>query len=261
MSQIKILALGDVVGENAVEYIRRRLGRFSDDNAIDFTVINGENACMGQGNGIDVVSAKTLLQSGADVITSGNHIWHKKDMREYLDSTDLIIRPANYQPSMPGQGYTKVNCQGYTMLVINVLGVIYIDPLDSPFTAVEQILEREEGRYDFAVLDIHAEATSEKYALARYFDGRIHAMFGTHTHIPTADNQVLKKGSGFVCDLGMCGPVDSILGVKNECIIERLVNGVQQKFELAEGEIEANGVIFTLDTDSKKCLAVDRIKF
>lgn len=258
MSEIRILALGDIVGPASVEYVRRHLGRFCSENSINLTVANGENACVG--NGLDAQTAKNLLSSGVDVITSGNHIWHKKDIRDYLDSTDRVLRPANYRPTSPGQGYTKLVVDGYTFLVINVMGVVYLEPLENPFFCVDRILEHENGRYDFAVMDIHAEATSEKYALARYFDGRINAIFGTHTHVATADNQVLRKGSGFVCDLGMCGPVDSVLGIRNECIIEKLTTNIPLKFELAEGDIEANGVVFTLDVDTKAALSVERIK-
>ena len=258
MAEIKILALGDVVGKAAVDYIRRRLPGFLNDKKIDFTVINGENAS--DTNGLDLYGARELLQSGADVITSGNHIWRRNEIRNFLDDSDRVIRPANYRSSLPGQGYTLRKSDGYIYLVMNVMGVSYMDPLDNPFMTVEKILEREKGSYDISILDIHAEATGEKYALARYFDGKIDIMFGTHTHIPTADNRILPKGSGFVCDLGMCGAENGVLGMKSENVIEKLITNIPQKFEVADGKISCDGVIFTYDTAQKRVVDTERVK-
>ncbi len=258
MALSHILAIGDIVGPQAVEYIRRRLWDFRRSNDISLTIANGENACTG--NGLDASTSKHLLSSGVDIITSGNHIWHKRDIREYLDSTDAVIRPANYRTTTPGSGYTKITVDGYVYLIINILGVIYMDPLDNPFSTVERILNHENGRYDFAVLDIHAEATSEKLALAYYFDGRINVMFGTHTHVATADERVLARGSGYITDLGMCGPSDSILGIRPEIIIEKLTTNMPVRFEIADGEIEACGAIFTIDTDNGRVVSVKRIR-
>lgn len=257
MSLFRVLTLGDIVGPAAVEYVRRKAPPFCTAESINAVVANGENACVG--NGLDGPTARNLLGSGIDVLTSGNHIWHKKDIREYLDSTDRVIRPANYRATNPGVGYTKITCDGMRLLVMNVMGVVYMDPLDNPFYCIERIINHEKGNYDLSILDIHAEATSEKYALARYFDGRVNIIFGTHTHVQTADEQVLPKGSGFICDLGMCGPKNSILGVRSECIIEKLTTNMPVKFELAEGEIEARGAIFTVDTDSGAVVSVERI--
>ena len=257
--KINVLALGDVVGPRAVEYLKQHLWNLRRERNISLAVVNGENACVG--NGLDAASAKQLLASGADVITSGNHIWHKKDIKDFLNDTDSLIRPANYRATTPGSGYMKINAEGYVFLVINIMGVVYMDPLENPFYTVERILDYERGRYDFAVLDIHAEATSEKYALARYFDGRVHIMFGTHTHVQTADEQILEKGSGFICDVGMTGPHDSVLGIRNECIIEKLMTNLPVKFEIAEGEIKANGAIFSLDADSGRVADVERFTF
>jgi metallophosphoesterase (TIGR00282 family) len=254
----RILAIGDIVGPQAVEYIRRRLWDFRRTNEINLTVANAENACTG--NGLDTQTAKGLLASGVDIITSGNHIWHKRDIREYLDSADAIIRPANYRTTTPGSGYTKITVDGYVYLVINVLGVVYMDPLDNPFYTVERILNHERGHYDFAILDIHAEATSEKQALAYFFDGRIHVIFGTHTHVATADERVMPRGSGYITDLGMCGPVNSVLGIRPEIIIEKLTTNMPVRFDIAEGDIEACGAVFTLDLDKKCVVSVERVK-
>ena len=251
MSQIRILTIGDVVGPTALETLSTDLFKLRNEYRADFVVVNGENAAPG--NGIDVPSAKTLLYSGADVITTGNHVWQKKDIRDFLCDSEQIIRPANFPPSCPGAGYTVRDCMGWRVLVINVMGTIYMEALESPFTAVERILERERGRYDLAVLDIHAEATSEKIALGHYFDGRIPIIFGTHTHVPTADLRILPHGSGYITDLGMVGPEESVLGVKTEIIIEKLTTKMPVRFEIADGPLLLCGACFTYDTE-KKCV-------
>ena len=255
---IKVMAVGDVCGKVGLDFLRRNLRRLRKEHSIDFIVVNGENAAPG--NGIDVPSAKTLLYSGADVITTGNHVWQKKDIRDFLCDSEQIIRPANFPPSCPGAGYTVRDCMGWRVLVINVMGTIYMEALESPFTAVERILERERGRYDLAVLDIHAEATSEKIALGHYFDGRIPIIFGTHTHVPTADLRILPHGSGYITDLGMVGPEESVLGVKTEIIIEKLTTKMPVRFEIADGPLLLCGACFTYDTEQKRVTEVMQIQ-
>lgn len=257
MNNFKILAIGDVVGPDAVTYVSEQLWDFRKKNGINMVICNAENSAAG--NGVDVQSAEKLLASGCDVLTGGNHSFRKRDIRAYLDNSETMIRPANYPYGTPGNGYTIANIDGWRVLVINVLGTIYLEPLACPFGTVERILEREEGRYDFAVLDIHAEATSEKIAMARYFDGKINVIFGTHTHVPTADTMILPHGSGYVTDLGMTGPNDGVLGVRADIIIEKLRAKLPVKFELAEGPIEAQAVLYTLDTVSGKVTAIERV--
>jgi len=258
VNQMKILAVGDIVGPEAVFVLSDRLRNYKSENNIRFAVVNGENASVG--NGIDTQSAKQILEAGADVITTGNHVWKKRDIRTFLEDSDQIIRPVNYPSSVPGNGYTKINIDGYIFLVINVLGTVYLDPLENPFESVAKVLKYEEGKYDFAVLDIHAEATSEKIALANYFDGKINIIFGTHTHVTTADERILPRGTGYITDLGMSGPVDSVLGVKTECIIEKFTTMLPVKFEIAEGNIEINGTLFTLDTSNGRVVEIKRVK-
>ena len=253
----RILALGDVVGSGGVRALEERLRRFRGEHGIDLAIVNGENSAPR--NGIDPESAQCILAAGADAITTGNHVWRQKQMHDWLDSGNPITRPANYPPSAPGSGSVIVEAEGYRILVINVLGVIYLDPLENPFVCVDRVLARNEGRYDFAVLDIHAEATSEKIALGRYFDGRIAAIYGTHTHVQTADAQLLPRGSGYITDLGMTGPADSCLGVKNEIIIDRLKNGGAARFEQADGRKMLNGCIFEIDRASGKTVDTERI--
>ena len=180
-----------------------------------------------------------------------------------LSDSEKIIRPANYPPLAVGGGYTTLNVDGYKILCINILGTALMEPLACPFSTVERILEREAGEYDLALMDIHAEATSEKLALARYFDGRIQVMFGTHTHVQTADEQILPKGSGYITDLGMTGPTNSIIGTDAEAVIEKFRTKMPSRFRVADGDIEARGALFTLDTSSgsPKVTAVERIKF
>lgn len=255
----KLLAIGDVVGPAATEYISENLWLFRREHHINTVVCNAENAALG--NGLDPASADRLIESGCDVLTSGNHIFRKREIRQYLDESRLLVRPANYPPEVPGSGYTIVDCDGFRLLVINVMGTVYLESLACPFDTVEKILKKEDGNYDFSVLDIHAEATSEKIALARHFDGKINVIFGTHTHVPTADMTVLPRGSGYVTDLGMSGPRDGVLGVRADIIIEKFRTKLPVKFELAEGEIKADGVIFTLDADSGRVLEVERVLF
>ncbi len=178
---MRILAVGDVVGENGTEYIRRRLWSIRKENRIDFTVLNGENAA--KGNGLDIDTAEVLLASGADVITSGNHIWKKHAMKHIIDDLPYVLRPANYPRVCPGTGHVIYEVNGVRILVANLLGNVYMpDAFESPFLTADRILAQNEGSYDAAVFDIHAEATSEKAALAKYLDGRASVVFGTHTH-------------------------------------------------------------------------------
>ncbi|MBQ8510084.1 MAG: YmdB family metallophosphoesterase [Clostridia bacterium] len=259
MNEYKLLALGDVVGQNAVNAIGQRLWGFRKAHKIDLVVCNAENCAVG--NGVDPQSADRLIEYGCDVLTGGNHSFRKREIRRYLDDNDFILRPANYPYGTPGSGYTIVDIAGQRALVINVMGTIYLEALACPFATVERILEREAGKYDLAALDIHAEATSEKIALGWHFDGRIQAIWGTHTHVATADMRVLPKGSGYVTDLGMSGPQDGVLGIRTDIIIDKLRTKLPVKFELAEGEPEINGCIYTINPDTKRCISVERVRF
>ena len=225
MSQIRILTIGDVVGPAALDTLSKVLFPLRNEYKADFVIVNGENAAPG--NGIDIPSAKTLLFSGA---------------------------------ACPGSGYTIRDCMGWRVLVINVMGTVYMEALESPFAVVDRILERERGRYDIAVLDIHAEATSEKIALGHYFDGRVNIVFGTHTHVPTADLRILPGGSGYITDLGMVGPEESVLGVKTEIIIEKMTTKMPVRFEIADGPLVLCGACFTYDTEQKRITEVKQIQ-
>lgn len=256
---MRILAIGDIVGYTAIEYLRKNLWALRDKQHINFVVANGENAC--DIHGIGEEEAKDILSVGVDLITSGNHVWSRKNIGPFLENSEEMIRPCNYPAETPGSGYAIRKVDGYRLLCINAMGSVYMEALNSPFEAVDRILEREKGNYDLSLLDFHAEATSEKLAMGYYFDGRIDMIFGTHTHIQTADERILPHGTGYITDLGMTGPSDGILGTEKDCILRRFLTKMPQKFLMAEGEVVGNGAIFDYDTNARKVTAVERIVF
>lgn len=256
---MKILAIGDVVGTKAVEYLGERLWKIRDSLGVDIVVTNAENAT--DIHGISRNDAETILASGTDLITLGNHAFGRKDICSLLSDSENIIRPANFPPQAVGGGYTFLSVGGWRILAINVQGTALMESLACPFATVDAILSREKGNYDFSLLDIHAEATSEKIALARYFDGRINIMFGTHTHVSTADEQILPNGSGYITDIGMTGPNDSVIGTDPELVIEKFRTKMPVHFRVADGPISAHGALFTLDTETGRVIEVKRIKF
>ncbi len=260
MQNLRILFLGDIVGSIGVDYLskQRLLSRIIKDRAIDFTIANGENASNGNGLARDV--ADRILEAGADVITSGNHIWRRRETADLLDDRDNILRPANYPAAAPGSGYGIYSVNGRSLLVINLIGRTFMEPVDSPFAAADKILSREAGRYDAVFVDFHAEATSEKLALAHYLDGRASAVIGTHTHVATADASVLPHGTGYQTDAGMCGSHSGILGVKTDCIIKRFTLGIPTVHEPSLDMLEAHGVIVEIDQNGK-CALIESITF
>ena len=257
---MKILAIGDVTSPSGVEHLKRNLWKFREKNKIDFCVVNGENASFI--TGISAELAEILLRSGADCITGGNHTLRNKKAYTYLDDTAEILRPVNFGDDAPGHGYSILEANGYRMLVINAMGRVHIDPvLDSPFTHIDRVLKECAGRYDFAILDFHAEATGEKLAVGYAYDGAINVIFGTHTHVKTADYQILPKGSGYVTDVGMCGESGGILGMDAEVVVQRMRTGLPHNFKLSTGQVFADGVVFTLDTSSGRVTNVESVRF
>ena len=252
-----ILAIGDIVGQEAVDYISARFSALRKEHGADMIIVNAENAA--EGNGLDRATAERLLASGADVLTTGNHVWQKRDLRSFLDDSRDILRPANYRSELPGRGWGIYEFSGKRVLVMNMMGTVYLDPLACPFSTVDAILAKEAGNYDISVLDFHAEATSEKIAMAYYLDGRVSAVYGTHTHVQTSDARVFPNGTGYITDLGMTGPKESVLGVKHECIIEKLKYHIPVRFETAKGDIVIHGAKFTIDADSGKAVEVSLI--
>lgn len=254
---MKILIIGDVVGTCGTEFIRKNLSEISKHNSIDLIIANGENSA--KNNGLDKLSADVLFSAGIDVITSGNHIWHKFETQNFIDDYPNILRPANYPGNCPGNGYVIYNAGGVRVLVISVLGTVYLESLTSPFETVERILQREQGEFDISIVDIHAEATSEKAALARHFDGRLTAVVGTHTHVQTADERILPCGTAFITDLGMTGAYESILGVVSERVINKFLTKMPTRFEQAEGECQFNAVIIDVDNVTYKAKSIERV--
>ncbi|MCL2099823.1 MAG: YmdB family metallophosphoesterase [Oscillospiraceae bacterium] len=259
---MNILAIGDVIGAAGVDFLKKNLWNLRRENNIDCVAVNGENSAAG--NGIDIKSANLMIEAGVDMITTGNHIWYKKEIHGYLDENKHILRPANYPAVCPGTGYSIINILGYNILFINLLGTVYFDlGLESPFVTADKIFAREKDNFDFAVVDIHAEATGEKIALAKYIDSNYKAalIFGTHTHIQTADEQILKNGAGYITDLGMTGAFDSVLGMKNEVIIKKYLTKMPSKFEMCEENIELWGVTAEIDETDFKCINIKRVRF
>ena len=257
---MKILVIGDVTSPAGVEHLKRNLWKFREQNGVDFCVVNGENASFI--TGISAELAEVLLRAGADCITGGNHTLRNKRAYTFLDDNAEMLRPVNFGDDAPGRGYTILDCLGYRMLVINALGRVHIDPvLDSPFTHIDRVLRECEGKYDFAVLDIHAEATGEKLAVGYAYDGIINVIFGTHTHVQTADETVLPKGTGYISDVGMCGESGGILGMDADTVVLRMRSNLPHNFKAASGKCYADGVIFTLDTGLGRITHIQRVGF
>ena len=256
---LNVLAVGDVVGDSGVEYLGRHLRELKKLKDVHFTVVNGENASV---VGITPRQARGLYDAGADVITLGNHTWNRIQIADFLEKDRYILRPANYAGRVPGRGFGIYDGpRGLKIGVINLMGRLELNAnLDSPFKQVNQILRREDiQQCDVVLVDFHAEATSEKGAMAWYLDGRIHALWGTHTHVPTADAQILPKGTGFVTDLGMTGPRNSVLGIRPEHSINLFLGGLPRRYEEAEGPCKINACRFTIDTDKNRCVQVQRV--
>ena len=254
---MKVLIIGDIVGVCGTDFLRKNLNSIINQHKVDMVIANGENAA--KNNGLDRESAESIFSSGVDVITSGNHIWHKFEMQNIIDDYPNILRPANYPGECPGNGYVIYNAGGVKVLVISLLGTVYLESLQSPFETIEKILEREDGKYDISIVDFHAEATSEKAALARYFDGRLTCVVGTHTHVQTADERLLPNGTAFITDVGMTGAYESILGVVPERIIKKMINKMPTRFEQAEGECQFNAVLLSIDNSTNKATHIERI--
>ncbi len=255
---MKIIALGDVVGPAGVDAVARGLRKLKNEEGADLVIVNAENAYIG--NGLDARSAGVLLDSGADILTGGNHSLRIHDSFTLYEENDFVLRPHNLPAATPGKGYCICQLKnGKRVLVMNLAGQVFMDGCDMPFPAAEALLEKLRGQYDIAVCDFHAEATSEKNAFFLYFDGRINVMFGTHTHVQTADERLLSRGSAAITDLGMCGvSEDSVLGVKLESVIGDYLSKVHNRFEKAEGNARLCGAAFTVN-DSGFVTEVHRI--
>ncbi len=257
---LRILTVGDVVGKAGLSHLQATLNAQKQALGVDLCIVNGENAS--EIKGICKSDAEQLLLCGADVITLGNHAYSAPDIGTFLDDrSDVIIRPANYPAHNPGYGYTVTNVSGVRVLCINMLGTVNLAPLDNPFLTLERILDAQKGNYDIAVLDMHAEATSEKYAMARAFDGKLSVIIGTHTHVATADLQILPGGTGYITDLGMTGPEGGIIGAKTEPVLKMLRDHMPARFSVADGRVRARAALFCVDTDTGRTTSAKQLIF
>lgn len=256
---MKILAIGDVFGKCGCDFLIKKLPSIKKEYAIDLVIANGENSA--EGNGILPGSAETLFAAGVDVITGGNHSLRRREIYTMLEENPFLLRPANFPDSVPGSGITYVDMGYTTVAVINVLGVVYLESLACPFTTAEKLVEEAKNNgAKIIIVDFHAEATSEKRALGFYLDGKVSCIFGTHTHIQTADEQILPQNTGYITDLGMTGVFDSVLGVDKNIIIQKMKDKLPVKFYNAVGECELNGCIFDVDKSTGHTISVERIK-
>ena len=242
---MKILMAGDVIGHSGRRAFRERTPRLRKEFGIDIVIVNGENSAGGKG--ITERSLEELYSAGADIVTSGNHVWDKKEVLGFIDREPFLIRPANYPEGAPGKGYCIYPFRSKNIGVMNLSGRTFMPALDCPFRKADELLGEFSGQCDIILLDFHGEATSEKVAMGWYLDGRIHAVIGTHTHIQTADERILPQGTAYITDVGMVGPIDSILGVKKEAVIGRFLTGMPAKFDVAEGRTVYSAVIIDID--------------
>ncbi len=254
---MKILLIGDVVSTPGCQYLAQQLRTVKQKNQIDLVIVNGENSAVG--NGMLPQSVDALLNAGADVITSGNHVFRRWEIYDYLEDHPYVLRPANYPAGTVGNGYYIYDCGKYSVCVISLLGRVFMDNLDCPFATAKRIIEQEKCRFN--IIDFHAEATGEKMALAYYLDGKASCIVGTHTHVQTADEMVLPGGTGYISDLGMTGPMDTILGVTPQNVVDKLVTGMPSRFLVPQtGRCKMEGVIADLDDQTGKCRQIERIR-
>jgi metallophosphoesterase (TIGR00282 family) len=256
---MRIAFLGDVVGRpgrRAVAIVLRQLRR---DETIDFVVANGENAAGGKG--IDVGSAEELQDAGVDVITTGNHVWQHRDIIPYMNESSRVLRPLNFAPQTPGAGWVvRPARDGTPVGVVNLIGRVFMGPADCPFRAAEAVLPEVSREARVVLVDMHAEATSEKVGMGRFLDGRVSAVVGSHTHVQTADEAVLSGGTAVMSDAGMCGPEDSILGVRTDRVLERFLSQLPVRFEVASGPVVVQGAIIEVDSGSGRATSIRRIR-
>lgn len=252
---MKLLMLGDVVGQYGCDFLRQHLPACKKKYGVDIVIANGENSA--EGNGVLPHSAQHLWDSGVDVITTGNHALRRREVYDLLDSDQPIIRPVNFHNEAPGSGVYYVDMLRYRLCVVNLQGVVYMDPIENPFEAIDRVLAQVDTPN--IVVDFHAEATSEKLAMAFYLDGRISALVGTHTHVQTADERILPGGTGYITDLGMCGSFNSVLGVKPEQAIRRMRTNLPTRFENDKSPCILSGLFIEIDEKLGKTHRVERV--
>ena len=254
---MKILFVGDVYGRPGKMVASRFIPRIISDKNIDFCIANGENAAGGFG--LTESSAHKLFSYGIDVITSGNHIWDLKETKKLLSESNNILRPANYPHNVPGKGYILIKKGGLTLGVLNLIGRIFMQPVDCPFSIADDIVNSLSKDTNTIIVDIHAEASSEKMALGWYLDGRVSAVIGTHTHVMTADERIFPQGTAYITDVGMTGPHDSIIGVKIEQSLERIMTQLPVRFSPADEGLKFSAVLIEINDSTGRALSIERI--
>ena len=254
---MKILAVGDIVGESGLNKLKEILPNLKQREKIDFVIVNGENVAGGMG--ITEKLFKQILFAGADVVTLGNHTWAKKDVFNILDD-EKLIRPANYPKGVCGKGYNIYKCKNKKIAVINALGRTNMGILtENPFLIVEEIINKIKDKVDYIIIDFHAEATAEKIAFANYLDGKANIIFGTHTHVQTSDEMILPNGTAYNTDIGMTGPINSVIGMDKKASIKRFVTTLPEKYKIAEGDCRLNSCMFCINDENGRIERITRI--
>ena len=257
---MRVLILGDVVGRPGRRAIRDLVPALVESEGIDLVVANAENAAGGIG--VDIKSAEELFSGGVHVLTSGNHIWKKKEIYPYMEKNPFLVRPANYPEGAPGQGWVEwQNDAGLRALIVNLQGRVFMPGhVDDPFRCADMLLRRRNSFSPVIIVDMHAEATSEKNAMGWYLDGRVSLVYGTHTHVQTADERILPGGTAYITDLGMCGPSDSVIGMERETVIQGFLSQLPQRFEVASENVIVQGVISEVDEATGKARSIRRVR-
>ncbi len=255
---MKLLYFGDVVGKPGREAIKRRALSLAQSEGTDFLVANCENSSGGIG--VDPGTARELFGAGIHVLTSGNHIWQKREIYEFLEGSDRLLRPANFAPGVPGRGWSVYDTPKGPVAVVNLIGRVFMGPADCPFRAADEILARIRERAKVILVDMHAEATSEKMGMGRYLDGRVSAVVGSHTHVQTSDEMVLPNGTAYLTDTGMCGPLDSIIGMRTDTVLKRFVDQMPARFEVGGGPPLLQAVSIDVDETTGKARSIRRFR-
>lgn len=256
---MKVLFVGDIIGNAGRRAVREIVPKIIANHAVDLVVVNGENAAGGFG--ITPQIADEILEGEVNLITTGNHIWDKKEIIDYIDGDVPLIRPGNYPPGSPGKGRRLIETAGGEKLsVLNASGRVFMDSLDCPFRYLDAEVEAASKESAAIIVDFHAEATSEKRAMGKFLDGRVSAVLGTHTHVQTADEEVSSNGTGYITDAGMTGATDSVIGMKPDEPIHKFLTGMPARFETAKGGVELQGVLMEIDSHNGRCLSIERIK-
>ena len=256
---MKVLTVGDIVGESGLNKLKELLPTIIEKENIDFTIVNAENTSGGMG--LTDKDFNVLQKMKIDAITMGNHTWGKKDIFAFIDNPK-ILRPANYSKGVPGKGYNIYECKGKKIAVMNLIGRTDMSILsENPFTVADELVNKLSKEADIIILDFHAEATAEKIAMKNYLDGRVNIIFGTHTHVQTADEEITEKGTGYITDLGMTGPKKSVIGMDVSASIKRFLTSLPERYKLADGPAILNGCVFEIDDDTCKTIEVYRINY